>query len=158
MSTCGKNFNRKQNTSYLNFKSSIICKMTRCHQHSACLERSKYKSISGLFTAFFELLFLLIGYQDGVLELKSPTHSWALSSILVTVLGSFLPKYFGQWNTIVPTSEGKEQKEKGSKTQTHLVCHFVFKEISENIIRLMVNLKRLDDLWGVFIYAILSHN
>lgn len=44
------------------------------------------------------------------------------------------------------------------QTQAHLVCHFVFKEISENIMRLMANLKRLDDLWGVFIYTILSHN
>ena len=126
--------------------------MTGCHQHSACLERSKHTSIWVLFTVwlFFELLLSLINHQDGAPELESLTHSWALSSMLVTVSGPFLPKCFGQGDTTVPTSEGEQQRKKGRKTQTHRVCHFVFKEISENIMRLMANLKRLDDLWDVF--------
>lgn len=117
----------------------------------------KYISTCYWVVFFFELLFLLISYQDGVLELKSPTHSWAFSSILVTVLGSFFQTALANEKTrLCPHLKANSRKRK-EQTQAHLVCHFVFKEISENIMRLMANLKRLDDLWGVFIYAILSH-
>lgn len=134
-------------------KVASFCKMTDATSTLLALKDQNTQVYQYLLLGcffFFELLFLLISYQDGVLELKSPTHSWAFSSILSLCWDPFFQTALANETRLCPRSEGKQQKEKGNKTQAHLVCHFVFKEISENIMRLMANLKRLDDLWGVF--------